>query len=164
MDAVDFDFPTDFTGKILLTLIEAQGQKTSAISASDGTLRFLAMIAALLGPEPAKFYFFEELDSSIHPTRLHLLLELIERNVYQRNIQILATTHSSQLLRLISQNTLEYASLTYRLEDQPNAGIIRILDIPDAKRVIKEQNLGRLHESAWLENVMGFLEADEEAE
>ncbi len=164
MDAIDFEFPTDFTGKILLTLIEAQGQKTSAISASDGTLRFLAMIAALLGPEPAKFYFFEELDNGIHPTRLHLLLQLIEQKVSQRNIQIVATTHSSQLLRLISPKTLEYASLTYRLEDQPNAGIIRILDIPDAKRVIKEQDLGRLHGSAWLENVMEFLEADEEAE
>jgi predicted ATPase len=46
MDAVDFEFPSDFTGKILLVLVEANGQKTSAYSASDGTLRFLAIIAA----------------------------------------------------------------------------------------------------------------------
>jgi len=81
MDAIDFEFPADFTGKILLTLIEEHGQKTSAFSASDGTLRFLAMIAALLEPEPAQFYFFEEPDNGIHPTRLNLLLQLMERKV-----------------------------------------------------------------------------------
>ncbi|MFB8796034.1 MAG: AAA family ATPase [Microcoleus sp.] len=164
MDAKDFEFIADITGKILLTLVEENGQKISAYSASDGTLRFLAMIAALLGPQPADLYFFEELENGIHPTRLHLLLQLIERKVSGKNIQMVATTHSSQLLRLLSAESLEYASLTYRLENQPDARIIRILDIPDANRVIKEQNLGHLHESAWLENVMEFLEDEEEIE
>lgn len=59
MDASDFEFVPDQTGKILLTLVEENGSRTSAYSASDGTLRFLAIIAALLGPKPAKFLFFE---------------------------------------------------------------------------------------------------------
>ncbi|KYC38198.1 hypothetical protein WA1_38300 [Scytonema hofmannii PCC 7110] len=116
------------------------------LSTSDGTLRFLATIAALLGPEPASFYFFEELENGIHPTRLHLLLQLIERNLSDGTTQMIATTHSSQLLRLVNQKTLEYASLTYRLEGRADAQVMRILDIPDAKRVITEQSLGRLHE------------------
>ncbi|MBD2771302.1 AAA family ATPase [Iningainema tapete] len=161
MDAMDFEFPADFTGKILLTLIEENGQKTSAISASDGTLRFLAMIAALLGPEPARFYFFEELDNGIHPTRLHLLLQLIERKVSQGTIQVVATTHSPQLLRLLSSQSLEYASLTYRLGDRLDAQIKRIVDIPEARRVIHEQDLARLHESGWLEDAMEFLEEED---
>jgi len=77
---------------------------------------------------------------------------------------MVATTHSPQLLKLLSPQTLESASLTYRLEDKPDAKIIRILDIPDAARIIKEQNLGRRHESAWLENVMEFLKDDGEIE
>jgi predicted ATPase len=161
MDAKDFEFTADITGKILLTLVEENGQKISAYSASDSTLRFLAMIAALLGPQPADLYFFEELENGIHPTRLHLLLQLIERKVYGKSIQMVATTHSSQLLRLLSVESLKYASLTYRLENQPDARIIGILDIPDANRVIKEQNLARLHESAWLENIMEFQEDEE---
>ncbi len=40
----------------------------------------------------------------------------------------------------------------------------RMSHIPDAARIIKEQNLGRLHESAWLENVMEFLKDDGEIE
>lgn len=157
MDAQDFEFPTDFTGKILLTLVEESGQKISAYSASDGTLRFLAMIAALLGSSPAKLYFFEELDNGIHPTRLHLLLQLIERQVSQGKIQMIATTHSSQLLRLLSPTLLESVSLTYRLENRPDAKIIRILDIPNAQEVLEKQTLAHLHESAWLENVMEFM-------
>jgi hypothetical protein len=164
MDAMDFEFPADFTGKILLTLIEENGQKTSAISASDGTLRFLAMIAALLGPERANFYFFEELDNGIHPTRLHLLLQLIERQVSQENIQIVATTHSPQLLRLLSSQSLEYTSLTYRLSDRPHAQIKRIIDIPEAQRVINEQDLAHLHESGWLEDAVNFTEDEETIE
>ncbi len=31
MDARDFEFPTDFTGKVLLTLVESNGQKISAV-------------------------------------------------------------------------------------------------------------------------------------
>src|SRR5207249_5962995 len=53
MDAVDFEFTTDPIGRVYLILVERNGQRTSAYSASDGTLRLLAMIAALLGPEPA---------------------------------------------------------------------------------------------------------------
>src|SRR5262249_7061027 len=45
MDASDFEFPSDLQGKVLLTLIEESGHRTTANSASDGTLRFLAMIA-----------------------------------------------------------------------------------------------------------------------
>ncbi|MDF5730872.1 MAG: AAA family ATPase [Rhizonema sp. PD38] len=164
MDAMDFEFPADFTGKILLTLIEENGQKTSAISASDGTLRFLAMIAALLRPEPAHFYFFEELDNGIHPTRLHLLLQLIEHKVSQGTIQVVATTHSPQLLRLLSSQSLEYASLTYRLSNRSDAQIKRILDIREAQRVINEQDLARLHESGWLEDAVEFLEDEDTTE
>src|SRR5262245_61163524 len=98
LDVSDFDFVADQTGKILVTLIESSGQRTSAYSASDGTLRFLAMIAAMLGPDPARFYFFEELDNGIHPTPLYLLLQLIEQSVGGGMIQAVGTTHSPQLL------------------------------------------------------------------
>ncbi len=48
MDASDFEFPIYADGKTLISLIEKNGQKISANSASDGTLRFLTMMAALL--------------------------------------------------------------------------------------------------------------------
>ena len=168
MDVIDFEFPADAAGRILLTLVEPSGgvksakRKVSALSASDGTLRFLAMMAALLGPQPARLYFFEEIENGIHPTRLSLLLDLIERQVSSSRIQVVASTHSPQLLALLSEQSRRHASVIYRLDDTPGARIRRIADIPEVGEVLKKQNWGRLHESGWLENVVAFADADSE--
>jgi len=70
MDVADLEFPSDpITGLVQLVIREADGSRISALSASDGTLRFLAMLAALLGTNPARLYFFEEIDNGIHPSR-----------------------------------------------------------------------------------------------
>lgn len=161
MDATDFEFPADQTGKILVSLVEKSGQKTSAYSASDGTLRFLAMMAALIGPKPARFYFFEELDNGIHPTRLHLLLQLIERKVGEGAIQMVATSHSPQLLAALSRQSLEAASLVYRFAERPEARIKRILDLPEAQRIVQKQDMTRLLSSGWLEDAVAFSEGEE---
>lgn len=158
LDVVDFKFLPDQIGRVLVTLIEQSGQETTAYSASDGTLRFLGLLAALLGPEPAHFYFIEELENGIHPTRLHLLLQLIEQQVSQGNVQIAAITHSPQLLRLVNPTTLKFAAMTYRLDGRADAQIKRILDIPEARRIIEQHDLAQLYESGWLENSVAFLE------
>lgn len=160
LDVVDFEFVPDQVGRVLVSLVEQGGQRVSAYSASDGTLRFLATIAALLGPNPASFYFFEELENGIHPTRLHLLTALIERKVSERNIQVVASSHSPQLLGLLGPASLEHAALVYRSEGRSDARIRRILDIPEAARVLREQDLARLHASGWLEDAVAFAEGD----
>ncbi len=162
MDATDLEFSTDQIGRILVTLIEGDGSKTSAYSASDGTLRFLAMIAALLGPEASRFFFIEELDNGIHPARLHLLVELIERTAAAHNIQIVATTHSPQLLALLSRGSLEHAALVYRLEGTRAARIKRILDLPNAERIVGQHRLGEVLAAGWLENSASFTEEEVE--
>lgn len=163
MDVVDFEFPADQTGRILGTFVEKQGRKISAYSASDGTLRFLAIIAALLAPRPAKFLFFEELENGLHPSRVHLLLQLMERKTAEGRIQIVNTTHSPQFLRFLSTEALEHASLTYRLPETPEGRIQRIVDIPEARRLIEEQDIALLHESGWFEDAV-FLDSEEVTE
>jgi predicted ATPase len=142
-----------------VTLVEQGGEKTSAYSASDGTLRFLAVIAALLGPEHADLYFIEELENGIHPTRIDLLLQLIEQSVASEEVQVVATTHSPQLLRLLNEKTLESASVVYRHEGRPEAQITRVRDIPYADQVLERRDLGRLFESGWLEDSLSAAEA-----
>jgi predicted ATPase len=88
LDVVEFEFAPDAAGRILLTLVESNGQRTSAYSASDGTLRFLGMLAAFFGRTSSiwrRFYFFEEIDHGIHPARLYLLLQLIEQEARRGN-------------------------------------------------------------------------------
>jgi len=156
MDVVDFTFPTDQTGRVLVTLVEQGGRAVSAYSASDGTLRFLAMVAALLGPESAQFYFFEELENGLHPTRLALLLQLIEQQTAGGDVQVVATTHSAQLLGLLGPEARSHAVESYRLEDTESTSLARLMDLPDAERIISEQGLARLHASGWIEDAVEF--------
>lgn len=156
MDVSSLDFETDAAGRVLVTLVEEDGRRTTAYSASDGTLRFLAMLAALLGPESARFYFFEELENGIHPTRLALLLDLMERQTTRGATQVVATTHSPDLLGMLRNGALEHAAETYRLENSRSCGIRRIVEIPHAREVIEAQGLSRLHASGWLEDALAF--------
>lgn len=156
LDVVDLEFAADPTGKILLTLVESDRQKITAYSASDGTLRFLAIVAALMGGGPTQFYFLEEIDNGIHPTRLSLLLQLIEQHLRNGKLQIVTTTHSPQLLAMLSPQAQQNALLVYRMEDETEGHVQRIVEVPTAREVLGHQNLARLLESGWLENVVAF--------
>lgn len=161
MDVRDFEFPVDPSGRTHLVVCEANGRKVSAYSASDGALRFLAVLAALLGPDPARLYFIEEIDNGIHPSRLHLLLELIETQTEKGEIQVVATTHSPALLTAMGDRTFENASVVCRLPDADDAIIRPLKDIQNARVLRKEQGMGRLLEGGWMERALDFTEAAE---
>ncbi len=158
MDVADFEFPCDPSGRVHLMLCEANGRKVSAYSASDGTLRFLAMLAVLLGENPQGLYFFEEIDTSIHPARQWLLLELIEKQAAKNNIQIMTTTHAPDLLTFVNDSTFENMSVVCRLEDSYDAIIRPVAELPNVRELRQDQGLGRLHESGWMENALFFTE------
>lgn len=154
MDVVDFKFRSDLNGFVQLYLVESDGAEISAVSASDGTLRFLALLAALLGPNPAKLYFFEEIESGIHPARLHLLIDMLERQTAKSGIQVVTTTHSPELLSLLSDETLKSTSIVYRPPGRSDAIIKPVLDFPNIDKLRATQGLGRLHAAGWFEDIL----------
>ena len=156
MDVSNLEFPIDLNGRVNLRIREAGGRRVSAYSASDGTLRFLGILAALLNEDDRGLYFFEEIDNGIHPARLHLLLDLIERQTAKGKIQVVATTHSPDVLNLISDATFENAVVVYRDEDSADAIIRRVADLPNVRELRKTQGLGRLHTAGWMEDILAF--------
>ena len=162
MDVEDFEFPADPSGRVHLVICEANGARVSAESASDGTLRFLAMLAALLGRDPSYVYFFEEIENGLHPSRLHLLIDLIERVTADGARQVIATTHSPELLSMVRDPTFESTSVVCRMEDANEALIRRIADLPNARELRKTQGLGRLLAGGWMETALAFTEGNEE--
>ena len=164
MDVEDFEFPRDPSGRIHLRLCEANGRKVSAYSASDGTLRFLAMLAVLLGENPMDLYFFEEIDTGIHPARQWLLLELIEKQAEKKKIQIITTTHSPDLLTFVNDSTFENMSVVCRLENSHDAIIRRVADLPNVRELRKSQGLGKLLTEGWIETALYFTEDYDETE
>ena len=161
MDVRDFEFPTDrTTGRVQLAFREKSNRIVSAYAASDGTLRFLAMLAALLGRNPARLYVFEEIDNGIHPSRMRLLLDLIEGQTAKKNIRVVTTTHSPDLLSMVGDDTFENTSVVRRRQDTDDAVIRRIAELPRAAELRQSQGLGPLHVSGWMEDAIAFTEAD----
>lgn len=62
---------------------------------SDGTLRFLALAAALLSPQPPALLVLNEPETSLHPDMLPAVAELISQAVSR--IQMVVVTHSTEL-------------------------------------------------------------------
>lgn len=167
MDVRDFEFPRDPSRRVHLQIVERNGRKVSSYSASDGTLRFLGMLSALLDPNERGLYFFEEIDNGIHPARLSLLIDLLETQTAKGNVQVVATTHSPGLLDMVNDKTFESASVVCRLEDTADAVIRPLNSLPNVEELRKSQGLGRLHASHWMEdilNLQAWRDQDDEAD
>ena len=163
MDVEGFKFPNDPSGRVHLMIRERNGREVSAYSASDGTLRFLAMLAALLGTNPAHMYFFEEIDNGLHPSRLHLLVDLIEQQTAKRDIQVITTTHSPDLLSMVNNSTFENTSVVCRLEDSDDAIIRPVAEFPNIDELRRSgRGFGGLLTEGWMETVLAFSEGNDE--
>lgn len=68
---------------------------------SDGTLRYLCLIAALLSPRPATLLALNEPETSLHPELMEPLAELIA--VASQYSQLWITTHSHELATKIEK-------------------------------------------------------------
>ena len=164
MDVKDFDFPRDPSGRIHLQIVERNGRKVSAYSASDGTLRFLGILAALLSPNEGGVYFFEEIDNGIHPNRLWLLTDLIEQQTAKGGVQVITTTHSPALLSWMREETFENTSVVYRDQYWADSVIRPIADLYNLRELRKTDTLGELHTVGWIETAMKFSEGDSDSD
>ena len=161
MDVRDFDFPVDSTtGRVQLVFQEANARQVSAYAASDGTLRFIAMLAGLIGSESKGLYVFEEIDNGIHPSRMRLLLDLIEGQTAKERIQVVTTTHSPDLLSIVGDKTFGNTSVVCRREQTDDAVIRRVNELPNAGKIRRTQGLGRLHASGWMEDAIAFSDSE----
>ena len=160
MDVADFEFPRDPSGRVHLQIVERNGRKVSANSASDGTLRFLGILATLLNEYAGGIYFFEEIDTGIHPNRLWLLLDLIERQTAKGNLQVITTTHNPALLAWMNDETFEHTSVVYRDEYWSDSVIRPIADLYHLRELRKSQGIEWLLTSGWLEDAMKASEGD----
>ena len=108
----------------------------------------------------AGLYFFEELDNGIHPSRLRLLVDLIEDRTANGDVQVITTTHTPELLSMIGDRTFNNTSVVCRSPETDDAVIRPIVELPKAGKLRGSQGLGRLFESGWLEDAIFFQQSD----
>lgn len=74
-----------------------------ATELSDGTLRYLCLLAALMSPRPPALLALNEPEMSLHPDLLDGLAQMIVRA--SKNSQLWVTTHSARLSDLIERHS-----------------------------------------------------------
>ncbi|HEY9614350.1 MAG TPA: AAA family ATPase [Allocoleopsis sp.] len=81
---------------------------------SDGTLRFLAILTALLTRPEGSQLVIEEVDNGLHPSRADLLLTMLKEIGEQRKIDVLVTTHNPALLDALDPEMIPFVVVVHR--------------------------------------------------
>lgn len=152
LETIEFDKTR--LDEVMLFFVEKGGRQVSARSASDGTLRFLGELVALLTCREGSLIVLEEPDVGLHPSRIHLLAELLEDVASRRRLQILATTHSPTLLAHLSQEALGAAIAFGRDADSGWTICSRVSDLPHFSHLRDAPNLEHLVSTGWLERAL----------
>ena len=158
MNVWDIEFLKDPSGMIRLVIRESRDKRVPAYSASSGTLRFLSMLAVLFGQSAGHSYFIEEIDSGMHPSQIQLMLALIQQWTYDRNVQVVATTYSSHLLSVLSDEEFEDASIIARIDASSDAIIRPLSKLHHIHKLRTSQGINRLMTSGWMEDALTFTE------
>ncbi len=89
-------------GNVLLFLEEGGGRQIAATRLSDGTLRYLCLLAILLHPDPPPLVAIEEPELGLHPDVIHHLADLLVRA--SERTQLIVTSHSRILIDALSDH------------------------------------------------------------
>lgn len=140
---------TSDLGDVMVTLTEHIGGAKRAIPArlmSDGTLRFLAIAAAMLDPtqrvtDAERLLVIEEIENGLHPSQASLLVGRLKGAADGRAIKTLATTHSPAILDSLEGSDHEAVVVLTRDEDGWSR-VTRLIDFPDYFEVVARSTLG----------------------
>jgi predicted ATPase len=138
-------------GDVMAMFVEKGGKRISARSLSDGTLHFLGTLLALRTAEPGSVILIEEIESGLHPTRIRLLVEYLEAVTRERQIQVIATTHSPVVLQWLSDEALRSTIVFGRVPEHEGTIMRRLGDLPHFNEVVQKTGIDELFTTGWLE-------------
>ncbi len=114
---------------------------TDAQTLSEGTLRFIIILTAILTRPANSLLVIEEIDNGIHPSRASLLLEILLKESKERNIDILVTTHNEAFLNVLTPHLLAFVMYVHR-DKAGNSIITPVDEIEELPRLLAQGNLG----------------------
>lgn len=88
-----------------------------ARSMSDGTLRFIAIVVALLTGKAGSLLVIEEVDNGLHPSRSHELVKVLKTLGRLSQIDIVCTTHNPVLIDTLGNEMIPFISYVTRSEE-----------------------------------------------
>ena len=146
-DIHDVTYSKGARGDVMVQLVESFGGRREVRDASvlsDGTLRVLAIAAALLSVRPGTLVVIEEIDNGVHPSRADHLLDCIRAVASRRRLRVLLTTHNPALLDVIPDAALPDVVACDRDPEDGSSRLTRIETLARYPELIARGPLGRL--------------------
>lgn len=125
---------------------------------SDGTLRVLAMAAALLGAPRFATVVMEEIDNGIHPSRAHTLLKNVQNIAESRKLAVVITSHNPALLDALPDSAVPDVVFCYRDPEGGDSRLVRLEDLPNYPELVARGPLGRLITQGTLDRMVKHAE------
>ncbi len=115
--------------------VNGEKLEIDARSMSDGTLRFIAIVVALLTGKAGSLLVIEEVDNGLHPSRSQELVNVLNVLGEKSRIDIICTTHNPVLIDTFGHEMIPFISYVTR-SDETGCSVVRLLE--------DKQNLAKL--------------------
>lgn len=146
-DISDITYLETPRGEVMVQLHETFGGRViprEAALLSDGTLRVLAVAAALFSVPEGSVVVIEEIDNGVHPSRAEKLLQDLQRIARERNLRLLLTTHNPALLDAVPPEAVPDIVACYRDPEEGDSRLIRLEDLESYPELVAQGPVGRL--------------------
>jgi predicted ATPase len=146
-DFRDISFVKTPRNEVMVALTESFGGRSKAWDAptlSDGTLRVLAVGAAVLSAPEGSLIAIEEIDNGVHPSRAGMLLENIQRIASDRNLRVILTSHNPALLDSLPDTAVPHVVCCYRDPENGDSRLVKLEDLRKYPDLVARGPLGRL--------------------
>lgn len=130
-----------------VNIVDARGM-------SDGTLRFLAIITALLTRPEKSLLIIEEVDNGLHPSRANLLLKVLRNVGEQRKVDVIITTHNPALLDAMGTEMVPFITVAHRNVETGASELTLLEDIALLPKLLSQGPVGRLSSRGLIEKAL----------
>ena len=138
-----------------LFAIREKGVDYPAPILSDGTLRFAAIAGAFFQPDRPGLLAIEEIENSIHPSRIRLLVELLKSQSKRSGQQVLATTHSPVILSWLKEDDFRTTFFCKRDEETGASHVVPLSKVPRFLEIVRrDSSILDLFMEGWLEGAV----------
>lgn len=149
------DFVKTSISDVILIQKEQNGKSIENIDAtrlSDGTLRCIAVLAAVISEPEHSLIAIEEIDNGIHPSRIIKLMDSLCKIAQKRNIDLVLTTHNVTVLNGLSKTGILGVSVVYRDKETQASRIVPFVEIENQAGILASGGIGEAMESERLLN------------
>ncbi|MEH1799051.1 MAG: AAA family ATPase [Nostoc sp.] len=129
-----------------------------ATTISDGTLRFIAILTALLTRPEGSQLVIEEIDNGLHPSRAELLVRILREIGSQRKIDILITTHNPALLDALGPEIVPFVVVAHRDKETGESKLTLLEDIDNFSKLFASYSLGDMTTKGAIERSLSHNE------